>query len=94
MTDWGATLDVEGPTLKDGGDIEMGSSRYHTADGTSSGGTQFPGLRQLIDNGELTWEDVDEGVRHVLTAYGRIGYLGLVEVLPDGTAAAAANPPD
>ncbi|MDR1062227.1 MAG: glycoside hydrolase family 3 C-terminal domain-containing protein, partial [Clostridiales bacterium] len=83
MTDWGGTLDVGGAILKNGGDLEMGTSRYHTA----------AALQALIDSGDLAMGDIDAAVRHVLAAIGQIGYLGLVEVLPDGTAAIDPAPP-
>ncbi|MDR0381956.1 MAG: family 78 glycoside hydrolase catalytic domain [Oscillospiraceae bacterium] len=83
MTDWGSSVDAGSALIKNGGDLEMGMNMYHTA----------AALQALIDEGALTMDDIDTAVSHVLTAIGQIGYLGLVEVLPDGTAAVDATPP-
>jgi beta-glucosidase-like glycosyl hydrolase len=69
MSDWGANHNM---TLGKGMDMEMPFDAYNTP---------FKIMRG-IQKGDITWEDVDNGVRHVLGSLGLTGLLQLV-VLDD-----------
>ncbi|MDO4274753.1 MAG: glycoside hydrolase family 3 N-terminal domain-containing protein [Eubacteriales bacterium] len=71
ITDWGGN---DGFTLNKGTDIEMpnvNSNSQEAAEGK-------------IEAGEITQETIDEAVCHVLYAYAKTGYLGLVELDENG----------
>ena len=67
VTDWGGN---HAYTLDKGTDVEMPSVSQNTQAATE----------EKIANGEMTWDDVDEAVSHVLNAMGKVGYLYLVEL--------------
>ena len=71
ITDWGGN---DGFTLNLGTDIEMPNVSANSQEAAE----------EKIASGEITQEDVDRAVRHVLTAYGRTGYLGLVTLDEEG----------
>lgn len=50
-------------------------------------------IEKAIAEGSMTMDDAKEAVRHILTAMGKAGYLNLVKVKKDGTAAADEAPP-
>jgi beta-glucosidase-like glycosyl hydrolase len=65
MSDWGANHNM---TLGKGMDMEMPFDAYNGPYKIMRG----------IQKGDITWEDVDNGVRHVLGSLGLIGLLELV----------------
>ena len=71
MSDWGANHAL---TTHKGMDMEMPSGAYNSNERILKG----------IDRGRLTWEDVNNAVRHVLFGFGMAGYLSLVELDEDG----------
>lgn len=71
MTDWGGN---HAYTLDKGTDIEMPSANNNNQKNTE----------EKIANGEMTWDDVDEAVAHVLNGIGKVGYLYLVELDGNG----------
>lgn len=71
VTDWGGN---DGFTLNKGTDIEMPNANSNSQEATE----------EMIASGELTQETVDNAVHHVLYAYGKAGYLGLVELDENG----------
>lgn len=71
MSDWGANHNM---TLNKGTDIEMPRAAYNSA---------YRILRGLRD-GSITWEDVDNGARHVLYAMGTAGLLSMVQLDQEG----------
>ena len=80
MTDWAACKIV---TTHLGLDLEMGSiSRNNRTN-----------ILAEIAAGRMAWDDVDQAVHDVLYAYGKIGYLGLVEVGQSGGAVEDPTPP-
>ncbi|MDR2671525.1 MAG: glycoside hydrolase family 3 C-terminal domain-containing protein, partial [Oscillospiraceae bacterium] len=78
--DWGGNVEL---SVAKGTDLETGtiSQNSRTA------------IEAAIEAGTMRWDDVTTAVRHTLTAMGQIGYLGLVTVNSDGTAAADPTPP-
>lgn len=73
VTDWGGN---SGNTISKGTDIEM----------PSLSGNNRSSSEALIASGKLTQADVDSAAAHVLTALGKVGYLGLVEIDTNGKA--------
>lgn len=73
ITDWGGN---DGNTIAAGTDIEMPSLKNNSQEE----------CEKLIAEGKLTQEQVDASVEHVLTALGKAGYLGLVQIGEDGLA--------
>lgn len=77
ITDWGGN---DGYTLDKGTDIEMPSLNNNSQANT----------QQKVENGEMTQEEadqlVDQSVRRILKAYGKGGYLTLVQVDENGYA--------
>ena len=73
VTDWGGN---DGFTLNKGTDIEMPSLNNNSQ----------ANAEQKISSGEITQDTIDSAAKDVLTAYGKAGYLGLVQILEDGTA--------
>ncbi len=67
MSDWGANHAL---TTHKGMDMEMPNGAYNSNERILKG----------IDRGRLTWEDVNNAVRHVLFGFGMAGYLSLVEL--------------
>ena len=73
ITDWGGN---DGFTLNKGTDIEMPNSNSNNQENAEA----------KIASGEITQETVDEAVHHVLYAYAKAGYLGLVQLDENGNA--------
>lgn len=73
ITDWGGN---DGFTLNKGTDIEMPNVNSNSQENAEA----------KIASGEITQETIDEAVSHVLYAYAKAGYLGLVEIDEDGYA--------
>lgn len=77
VTDWGGNHDY---TLDRGTDIEMPSLSNNSQEKT----------QEKVESGEMTQEEadslVDQSVRRILSAYGKGGYLTLVEVDENGYA--------
>ncbi len=77
ITDWGGNHTF---TMNDGTDIEMPSLNYNSQKYAD----------QLVENGAYTREEmdalIDEAVTHILNAYGKGGYLTLVQVDEEGYA--------
>lgn len=65
--DWGGCKEL---CLAEGQDIEMPGANNASEEN----------VRKAIENGELTWDDVDDAIRHTLYMYAKAGYLYLVEV--------------
>lgn len=80
MTDWGGNYEF---TTDKGVDLETGTLNRNNKDN----------IEAAIAAGTMTWDDAVNAVRHTLTAMGEVGYLGLVEVKQNGTAAEDPNPP-
>lgn len=81
MTDWGGNKEL---TTYLGTDLETGTISRNNQEN----------IEAAIAAGTMTWDDVVTAVRHTLTAMGEIGYLGLVQVKQDGTAAIDPDPVD
>lgn len=79
LTDWGGNHTL---TTHLGTDLEMALLDSNTRENVET----------AIQEGTMDWEDVETAVRHTLTAMGRAGYLGLVQVKGDGTAAIDPTP--
>lgn len=77
--DWGANHTL---TTHLGIDLEMSTIEKNSREN----------IEAAITSGSMTYEDVVTAVRHVLTAMGEAGYLGLVQVKEDGTAAEDPDP--
>lgn len=73
ITDWGGN---DGFTLNKGTDIEMPNINSNNQENSEA----------KIASGEITQETVDEAVHHVLYAYAKAGYLGLVQLDANGNA--------
>ncbi len=71
ITDWGGN---DGFTLDKGTDIEMPNVNSNSQENAE----------EKIASGEITQETIDEAVSHVLYAYAKAGYLGLVELDENG----------
>lgn len=71
ITDWGGN---DGFTLDKGTDIEMPNVNSNSQENAEA----------KIASGEITQETIDEAVAHVLYAYAKTGYLGLVELDENG----------
>jgi len=71
ITDWGGN---DGFTLNKGTDIEMPNVNSNSQENAEA----------KIASGEITQEIIDEAVSHVLYAYAKAGYLGLVEIDENG----------
>lgn len=71
MADWGSVHEF---TLNSGMDLEMPYSAYNNPDRI---------IKQL-QKGNLTFEEIDEAVRHILWGMGSAGLLGLVELDENG----------
>ena len=72
MSDWGS---VHTFTLSQGTDIEMPHPAYND---TSR-------VMKHIRRGDLTWDDIDRAVRHVLWGMASVGLLGLVRLDENGS---------
>ena len=81
MTDWGGNYSF---TLDNGVTMETPSNTYNNAEN----------IQAALDAGEITQEDIDNAVRYNLTAMGKTGYLGLVTISKDGTAAVDYDAPE
>lgn len=81
MTDWGGNYSF---TLDNGVTMETPSNTYNNAEN----------IQAALDSGEITQEDIDQAVRYNLTAMGKTGYLGLVTISKDGTAAIDYDAPE
>ena len=75
MSDWGSNHAL---TTHKGMDMEMPDGTYNSNER----------LALALEKGRLTMADIDEAAKHVLYAYGMVGYLTLVEIGPDGRAVA------
>ncbi|MDY3766944.1 MAG: glycoside hydrolase family 3 C-terminal domain-containing protein [Lachnospiraceae bacterium] len=73
ITDWGGN---DGFTLNKGTDIEMPNVNSNSQENAEA----------KIASGEITQETIDEAVSHVLYAYAKAGYLGLVQIDENGYA--------
>ena len=71
ISDWGANHNL---TVGKGMDIEMPRPAFNDASRILKG----------IQKGRLSWEDVDNAARHVLTSLGIVGLLSLVELDENG----------
>lgn len=71
ITDWGGN---DGFTLDKGTDIEMPNANSNTQEAAE----------EKIKNGEMTQDTIDNAVKHILYAYGKAGYLGLVQLDASG----------
>ncbi|MCD8022784.1 MAG: twin-arginine translocation signal domain-containing protein, partial [Lachnospiraceae bacterium] len=75
ITDWGGNHEF---TMDNGTDIEMATLNYNSADSAAA----------LVEEGEFTQDEIDEmvdaSVTRILKAYGKAGYLTLVELDDDG----------
>ncbi|MBO5503037.1 MAG: glycoside hydrolase family 3 C-terminal domain-containing protein [Lachnospiraceae bacterium] len=71
MSDWGSVHEF---TLNKGMDMEMPYPAYNNANR----------ILKRIRSGEMTFEDVDEAVAHVLYAMSTVGLLGLVKLDEEG----------
>lgn len=81
MTDWGGNYSF---TLDNGVTMETPSNTYNNAEN----------IQEALDSGEITEEDIDQAVRYNLTALGKTGYLGMVAISKDGTAAVDYDAPE
>ena len=81
LTDWG-------------GNYQFTTDKGVTMETPSDGFNNLEAVRKALEAGTLTEADIDEAVGYNLYAMGRIGYLGLVQISRDGTAAADPNPPE
>lgn len=81
MTDWGGNYSF---TLDNGVTMETPSNTYNNAEN----------INAALESGEITQEDLDTAVRYNLMAMGKTGYLGLVAISKDGTAAVDYDAPD
>lgn len=92
MPDWGAGMDIGQVFVHKGTDLEMNLNLlYNMPIGRYNTKTN---IEAAIMDGEMTWADVETAVTHILTSLGKSGYLGLVVVNEDGTAAVDPTPPD
>lgn len=71
MADWGSVHEF---TLNSGMDLEMPYSAYNNPDR----------IIRHLQKGDLTFEEIDQAVRHILWGMGSAGLLGLVELDEDG----------
>ncbi len=71
MSDWGSVHEF---TLNKGMDMEMPFPAYTSSDR----------ILKRIRKGEMSWEDVDDAVRHVLYCMSTVGLLGLVKLDDEG----------
>ena len=71
MSDWGSVHEF---TINKGMDMEMPYPAYNNADR----------ILRHIRKGDMTWEDVDKAVEHVLYGMAAAGLLGLVQLDEDG----------
>ena len=81
MTDWGGGAELDTHL---GDDLEMSDIIKNNQEA----------IEAAIADGVMTLDDVYEAVRHTLTMYGEMGYLGLVKIRQDGTAASDPEPPE
>ena len=80
MTDWGGNYEF---TLDDGVTMETPSNTYNNAESVTA----------ALADGTITEADIDQAVAYNLRALADIGYLGLVTVSRDGTAAVDYDAP-
>ena len=80
LTDWGGNYQF---TVPNGVTMETPAGSYNTYDNVMA----------AMEEGVLTEEDIDRLVGFNLTALGEVGYLGLVTISRDGTAAVDYDPP-
>ena len=71
MSDWGSNHSL---TIAKGMDMEMPLGAYNGNDRIERG----------IGRSKITWDDVDNAVRHILYGFGSVGYLALVELDSNG----------
>ena len=71
ITDWGGNQQY---SLNRGTDMETPSAANNSQ----------ASIEMSMEAGETTMEDVETALYHILWSLGRIGYLGLVELNPDG----------
>ncbi|WP_040196180.1 beta-glucosidase [Candidatus Soleaferrea massiliensis] len=81
MTDWGGNYEF---TVDNGVTMETPNGTHNNADA----------IKKNLEDGTITMDDVNTAVRANLRALGEVGYLYMVQVSRDGTAAADVNPPD
>ena len=81
LTDWGGNYQF---TVDKGVTMETPSDSFNNLEA----------VQKALKAGTLTEADIDEAVGYNLYAMGRIGYLGLVQISRDGSAAADPNPPE
>lgn len=79
MTDWGGNHTL---TTHLGTDLETSRIENNSCEN----------IEAAIQRGIMEWADVVTAVRHTLTAMGQAGYLGLVQLKGDGTAAIDPDP--
>ena len=80
LTDWGGNYQF---TVPNGVTMETPAGTYNT----------YANVMAAMEEGVLTEEDIDRLVGFNLTALGEVGYLGLVTISRDGTAAVDYDPP-
>ena len=81
LTDWGGNYQF---TVPNGVTMETPAGTYNTYDNVMA----------AMEEGILTEDDIDRLVGFNLTALGEVGYLGLVTISRDGTAAVDYDPPN
>lgn len=81
MTDWGGNYEF---TVDNGVTMETPSGTYNNYDNVMA----------ALESGEITEEDINTAVRYNLKALGEIGYLGMVAISKDGTAAVDPDAPE
>lgn len=81
LTDWGGNYQF---TVDKGVTMETPSDSFNNLEA----------VKKALKAGTLTEADIDEAVGYNLYAMGRIGYLGLVQISRDGSAATDPNPPE
>ena len=81
MTDWGGNYSF---TLDNGVTMETPSDTHNNPEN----------IQAALDAGEITQEDIDYAVRCNLMAMAKTGYLGLVAISKDGTAAVDYDAPE
>lgn len=80
MTDWGGNYDF---TLDDGVTMETPMGTYNNAENITA----------ALEDGTITEADIDQAVAYNLRALADIGYLGLVTISKDGSAAVDYDAP-
>ena len=84
--------DWKGIVLTDwGGNYQFTADKGVTMETPSDSYNNLEAVKRALTEGTMTEADIDEAVGQNLYAMGKIGYLGLVQISRDGTAAADPN---